>query len=239
MLPAIPAARWSRDNHTWARSPDGRGGAIVRSGLVRIAPRTARHVSLLLFDRPRASAPARVFEWGIEISRTLGPCAYSADGRTVRLVAGADVWEVDVRGRRKTRTLAGSGGDVLAFCESLGGDAVVTADADGRLCHWDAARGTLEHTYAAHTGQAVDCAFIDRQEFVSIGADGTLCLWTLADDKPLGVFVAETGLAALATSRRRRRVLALDVQGRSYFLDVVREHSPHASPRGTAASLTR
>jgi hypothetical protein len=37
------------------------------------------------------------------------------------------------------------------------------------------------------------------------------------------VFVAETALAALAASQKRRRVLALDVQGRSYFFDVVRE----------------
>jgi WD40 repeat protein len=223
LLPAIPVERWSRENHTWARSPDGRRGVIVRSGLARMDKRTVRHVSLLLFDTPTAKAPARVFERDIDITLTLGPCGYSADGRAVRLAVGPDVWEIDARGKRAPRTLAGGGADVRAFCESPRADAVITAGADGRLCQWDAASGALVRTYAAHTGEALDCAFVDAQEFVSIGADATLRLWTLAHDQPLAVFVAETAIAAVATSQKRRRVLALDVQGRSYFFDVVKE----------------
>ena len=42
--------------------------------------------------------------------------------------------------------------------------------------------------------------------------------FTLARDQPLAVFVAETALAALAASQ-----IALEVPGRSYFFDVVRE----------------
>jgi WD40 repeat protein len=223
LLPGIPAERWSRENNTWARSPDGRRGAIVRSGLARVDKQSARHVSLLLFDTRTAKAPARVFERNIDITLTLGQCSYSADGRTVRLAVGPDVWEVDARGKRAPRTLAGDGADVRAFCESPRADALITACADGRLCQWDVTSGALVRSYAAHTGEALDCAFVDTQEFVSIGADATLRLWTLAHDQPLAVFVAETALAALAASQKRRRVLALDVQGRSYFFDVVRE----------------
>jgi hypothetical protein len=118
----------------------------VQTGLARVDGQTARHVSLQLFDGPRTKAPSRVFEWDIAINRPIGQCSYSGDGGTVRLAVGTELWEVSARGRRMMRTLTGATADVLGFCESPGGSAIVAACADGRLCQWETASGTLART---------------------------------------------------------------------------------------------
>jgi WD40 repeat protein len=222
LLPAIAADRQSRDNRTWTRSPDGRRTAILRTTLTASEGRAARHVALLLFDGPRAKQPSRTCEWDVELQRTFGQCSYALDGRSVRVAVGSEVWEISTQGRQAARTLAGAGAEIVAFSESPAGATLAAACADGTLCAWDLSTGEVRGTYAGHHGRAVDCAFVAADELVSIGADGTLRLWSIAGDEPLAVFVADTALAALATSPARGRILAVDTNGRPYFLEMMR-----------------
>ena len=161
-----------------------------------------------------------MFERNIDITLTLGQCRYSADGRTVRLGGGAGCGRLS-RGSVRAHA-AGDGADVRAFCESPRADALITACADGRLCQWDVTSGALVRSYAAHTGEALDCAFVDTQEFVSM-ARTRRCACGRWRTTSAAVFVAKLRYAAKTASQKRRRVLALDVQGCSNFFDVVRE----------------
>jgi WD40 repeat protein/type II secretory pathway predicted ATPase ExeA len=220
LLPELPRSRWSSENLTWTRAPDGRQTAVVRASMVVVDEAAARRVAVRWFANDRAREPVASHELDLPLQVVVGPCHFSGDSRRVRLAIGAAVVELDRDGRG--RELVGGESPVTAFCESHEGRLLLVAHADGHLQLWDTGSGAALRRYDAHDGEAVDAVFVDGRRFVSVGQDATLRLWRTTGPRCEAVFVARAALAAVDAGRRGRRVLAVDVHGGAYWLSVER-----------------
>ncbi len=236
LLPALPAPRWSRENVTWARAPDGDQTVVVRATPARVDGAIRRRISLLWFAADAARKPEAVVELDLPLEHQLRSCHFSVDARLVRLAAGPAVVEVDRRGG--LRRLESGDSAVSAFCDSPDGALLVVAHADGHLQLWDTAAGAALQRYEAHRGEVADVVFLDERSFASAGGDAMLRLWSTAGAIPEAVFVARAALAAVDAGGGGHRLLALDVHGAPCWLRVEAGAVKRGAELGSSSQTT-
>jgi WD40 repeat protein len=206
LLPTIPQQWQSRENRKWAKSTDGRKYAIVQAGTIVIYD---------LAERKRLEYRFECNPLKIDVPQ----CTFSENGHRVYFIVSHDLFVVDLL-KEKTWRLFSAAGDLHAFCESPDGERILTAGENGLLASWEAHSGQCLKRYTGHGGDVIDCAYIDNNRFISIGLDRTVRLWHVTEDEELAIFVAETSMAALAISPSKRHVLAMDIQGHAYLLQL-------------------
>jgi WD40 repeat protein len=149
----------------------------------------------------------------------LPQCGFSKDGRRVFLISAQDLYAVDLADG-SVRRWSGEGGNLVAFCESPGGERLLAACQDGSLYLWRIDGSEAPVRFAGHDGEPVDAAFIDEATLVSIGNDGSLRVWSTRSQRQLALFAGETGMAAFALSPSGKEVVTTDVGGQAYILQL-------------------
>jgi WD40 repeat protein len=208
LMSGLPAELYSPRNLAWARSPDASFYGLLERG------------KLALCARDGDGWRRRVVEFETTDEIQAPPqCSFSRDGRRVHFVWGERLFVVEVATGKILSVLENLGARLLCHCESQDGARLAAGGDGGVLIAWNRHSGEIRR-YLGHDGQVVDCAWLPTGELVSIGADSTLRLWSIDSERARAVFVAGNALAAFCASGRRNRILATDIQGSVYLLEV-------------------
>jgi WD40 repeat protein len=211
LVPALPKAFWSVENVTWAASADGGNWAVVQRGRIQVVSSISPPPGIVDVSFPTT-----------QYTFHLPQCSFSRDGRRLFFISARDLYALDLTEGLVEEVFSAEGGNLLAFCESPSGERLLGACQDGSLYLWRLDGSEEPRRFVGHDGDAIDCAFIDEDTLASIGNDGSLRIWSTQSDRHLAVFAAGTRMGAFAVSPAGRELVAADVGGQVYILQLMR-----------------
>lgn len=253
-----PQELWRADGQFFATaSPDGRWVAISdRDGHVRLWTGLDGQRSSWELHGGDPKVGALVFSntgaWLAGVSREQGVRLWSV-GDTVELVRNlpkaefARTWPVFDPEDRHLVTAEGktarlwdleTGTQIASLRHpdfvtdarfSPDGRRLVTAVYDGTLTLWDAATGSLERTWRAHSNMATTADFLGGEErIISLGADNEVALWADTDEPLWRLRLHDALPRDLVLSPDRTELLSLGEGGEVRLLDLSRPGVPSA-----------